>query len=492
MSKFTKFVSHYCSCRWRLCYVSFFTLLLMQTLRVDLSMSLVCMLKTPNRTIDEVDLTLDNEHCSRLDNRTSNGENFEGEFEWSNTLQSNMLAGYFYGYIVTNLLGGVLADKYGGKKVMGASIFSASVLTVLHPSLTRISGYFTLVLRILTGLVSGPMCPAIQSLWGRWAPPSENSILIGISLGGQVVGSIVGLSMSGFLCVYGFDNGWGSIFYVFGGLSLVFSFVWIYVVYDNPNVHPTISEEERSYLNRTIKCKSKVKNVPWKSIMTSTAVWAIIMAHTFINWTIFSFQVILPLYMKEALSIDSKSNGLMSSAPFIGQMIAIPFCGRFADFLRSKNYLSTRSIRVLFQSVSYIGSASLIIVIGFLDCNQTTLAGILFFITGMILTFYVGGFIVNHVDIAPKYAGILYGITNTFAALPGFLAPLTTKALTPNGTRQEWQIALSLCAIFSVCGTIIYAIFARGDVQDWAESDEKSIKTSSNEEETINLNEERP
>ncbi|XP_036368797.1 uncharacterized transporter slc-17.2-like isoform X2 [Octopus sinensis] len=486
MSKFNEFISHYGSCRWRLCYVSFFALLLMQTLRVDLSMSLVCMLKTPNRTIDEVDLTRNNEHCSRSDNRTSNGEDFEGEFEWGNTLQSNMLAGYYYGYIITNLLGGVLADKYGGKRVMGASIFSASLLTILHPSLTRISGYFTLVLRILTGLVSGPMCPAVLSLWGRWAPPLENSVLVAVSFSGLLIGSILGLSISGFLCVYGFDNGWGSIFYIFGGISLVFSCVWFYVIYDTPDVHPTISDKERSYLNKTIIHKGQVKSVPWKRIMCTPAVWALIIAHTFYNWTIISFQLLLPLYMKEALNIDTKSNGLMSSAPFIGQFAAVQFCGRFADILRSKNYLSTRSVRVLFQSVCFLGSASLLIAIGFLDCEQTTLAGILFLFTGICLAFYIGGFNVNHVDIAPRYAGVLIGITNTFGSLPGFLAPLSSKALTPNGTQEEWQIVLALCAALSVFGTIMFAILASGDVQEWAKSQEMP-NSSSKAEESENL-----
>ncbi|GAB1606332.1 uncharacterized transporter slc-17.2-like [Argonauta hians] len=474
MTRFRDFTEKYTSCRWRLCYASFFALLLMQTLRVNLSMSFVCMLKPANHTVevDQVRLDVNDDLCSNSENISSNGKQFTGEFQWSNSLQSNILAGYFYGYVISNLIGGILADKYGGKRVMGVAILSASILTLLQPSMTRISGYFTLVLRILTGIMSGPMGPCIQSLLGRWAPPLENSALLAFCFSGLLFGSITGMSVSGFLCVYGFDNGWGSIFYVFGGVSLLFSFVWFYVVYDSPEVHPNISEKEKSYLKDVIICRNQVKNIPWREIITSPAVWALIISHTCYNWTIMSFQVVLPLYMKEALNINPKSNGFMSSAPFVGQFITVHLWSRLADFFRTKHILSTRSVRVLFQSICFLGSASLLVAIGFLNCNQASLAGILFLFTGMFLAFYIGGFNANHIDVAPRYAGILFGISNTFGSFPGSLVPIFAKALTPNGTQSEWQIVLALCAAFSVFGTIMFAILASGEVQKWAISDD--------------------
>lgn len=459
----------------------------MQTLRVNLSMAFVCMLKTPNFTAIEVNNTRSTQHCpGEVTHNRSSHETYNGEFTWSNNLQANILAGYFYGYTLTNIVGGILADKYGAKKILGFSLVSASTLTLLYPSLSRISGYFTLVLRILTGLVSGPMFPSIQSLFGRWAPLLESSALIGFVFSGQLLGNIVCLSISGFLCVYGFDNGWGSIFYIFGGISLLFSCLWFYFVYDSPELHPSLSQEERSYLNKTVMCKSKVKNIPWKSIWSSSAVWAIIVAHTSYNWTDITLSLLLPLYMKEALNIKTESNGLMSSAPWIGQTISMPFIGKFADFIRSKNCLSTRSVRVLFQTLCFVFSAILFVSIGFLKCDQARLVGFLFLFAGVLWCLYIGGFNVNHLDIAPKYAGILYGITNTFSSLPGFVAPITAKSLTPNGTQAEWQIVLALCAGFSLSGALVYAIMAKGEVQDWAYFREES---STNEREFLNLKE---
>ena len=40
-----------------------------------------------------------------------------------------------------------------------------------------------------------------------------------------------------------------------------------------------------------------------------------------------------------------------------------------------------------------------------------------------------GGFIANHAEIAPNHAGVLMGITNTFANFCGFAAPYVAGLL---------------------------------------------------------------
>lgn len=56
-------------------------------------------------------------------------------FNWSKKEQGVILGAFFYGYICTQLAGGVLATRYGGKWVYGIGVLCTSVLTLRKQSI---------------------------------------------------------------------------------------------------------------------------------------------------------------------------------------------------------------------------------------------------------------------------------------------------------------------------------------------------------------------
>ena len=62
------------------------------------------------------------------------------------------MGSFFYGYIFTQIPGGYLATKFGGKRVFVIGIAATSVLTLLTPFLTHIGTGFLITTRILEGL----------------------------------------------------------------------------------------------------------------------------------------------------------------------------------------------------------------------------------------------------------------------------------------------------------------------------------------------------
>ncbi len=118
-------------------------------------------------------------------------------------------------------------------------------------------GYFTLIVcRFITGLAHGLLWPAISSIFVNWAPPSEKSRLIGIASSGSYVGNVFALELGGYLCVSGFAEGWGSIFYIFGIIGIVWVFLLIVLASDSPINHKFISLSEKEYIVKSINSKS--------------------------------------------------------------------------------------------------------------------------------------------------------------------------------------------------------------------------------------------
>lgn len=87
------------------------------------------------------------------------------------------------------------------------------------------------------------------------------------------------------------------------------------------------------------------------------------------------------------------------------------------------------------------------------------------------------GFAVNHLDLSPKSAGVLMGISNTFATIPGIVSPILTGYITSNKSDDEWRVVFYIAAGIYLIGCVIYWIWASGELQPWSiEAQEKLVK----------------
>jgi len=75
-----------------------------------------------------------------------------GEFNWDANVQGLILGSFFYGYITTQIPGGWLAEKFGGKWLYGLGILCTAILTLLTPIAARTHVYLLLAVRILEGI----------------------------------------------------------------------------------------------------------------------------------------------------------------------------------------------------------------------------------------------------------------------------------------------------------------------------------------------------
>jgi ACS family sodium-dependent inorganic phosphate cotransporter len=78
------------------------------------------------------------------------------------------------------------------------------------------------------------------------------------------------------------------------------------------------------------------------------------------------------------------------------------------------------------------------------------------------------GFSINHLDIAPQYAAILMGISNTIGTIPGIISPQVTGFLVKDRTEEEWQYVFLITACVYLLGAIFYGLMASGRRQDWS------------------------
>jgi len=443
-------------CRWKVkrryivALLAFFGFCNIYMLRVNLSVAVVAM--TSNRTHTYPNGTV---------------ETFP-DFEWDSGTQGLILASFFYGYIITQIPGGYLATKYGGKRIFLYGVTSTSILTILTPPLAHCHTSLLVAARVLAGLCEGVTYPSIHAIWSRWAPPMEQSRITAFAFSGMYMGTVIAMPLAGVLAEY---VNWESIFYVFGLIALLWCLMWWWFVEDSPDQDRSITDQELEYLQNTIGVTDRevACSPPWRAMLTSKPVWAIIIAHFTENWGFYTLLTSLPMFMRDVLEYPLDAAGVLAAFPYILMAVVVQISGYLADTFRADGKLSTTHIRKLFTCGAYLGQSMFMLLTALIMQRGTSTVFLSLALGLGGLTW--AGFGVNHLDVAPKYAAILMGISNTVGTIPGILSPALTGAIIKDRTPEEWRTVFLITAGVYAMGALLYGLLASGEKQEWADGD---------------------
>jgi len=383
------------------------------------------------------------------------------EFGWSQSTVGVIQSSFFWGYLVTQIPGGYLADKYGGKLVLGWGVLAWSMMTFITPYAAAKSFPVLLLSRALLGFGEGVAMPAMNQVVSKWVPSGERSRSLALIYSGMYFGSVIGL----LLCPKMIQQlGWHSVFTIFGALGIVWWLLWNAKIQSSPERSNSISEEERRYIlkQRTDSADSKTtisRQVPWKLLFSKKATWAIIVAHFCTTWGYFVLLTWLPTYFNQHLGLNVASSSFFSVVPWLAMALSSNVGGWCADYLLSRGF-SVTFVRKLMQTIGLMGPALFLSIVSFV---HHPIAAVLCMALALGLgSFAQSGVYANHQDIGPEYAGVLLGISNSFAAIPGIVGVALTGFILDK-TNGAWSIVFGLAIGFYVLGTIVYNTMGTGE-----------------------------
>lgn len=446
--------------RYVVCLMTFFGLFLMYALRLNLSVAIVTM--TSNRSIS-------------LPNGTVVVQ--KANFNWNPKDKGYILSAFFYGYVVAQIPGGWLGGRFGGVPVLGCGVLFAALCTLTIPFFANHGGTMAImVLRTVTGLFQGCTYPCIHAIWSRWAPAEERAKLSSISFLGANSSIVFCWCLYGVLTHY---YGWSLLFYVPGFASLIWCCIWFSCVKSNPKDDNRITEEELNRLQETVVefTDGKNTNYAWKSIFTSKPVWAIIVANFVVSWCDFTMYTELPSYFKDYYGINMNGIGYLS-IPYTVSIFLIPLSGITADWFTKSGY-SVTSVRKNYLILSNIGQACACLLLGY-----STSADVAVILLTMYMSFncvMFGSFHVNHLDIAPSYACLLMGISNTAGCLGGVISPIVTGYILTYQGKEGWCTVFFIMVGLLGFSTVFYVTFASGKLQSWAQQNSQLSKENNSD-----------
>ena len=186
--------------------------------------------------------------------------------------------------------------------------------------------------------------------------------------------------------------------------------------------------------------------------------WAIIVCHFCHNWGTFILLTWMPTYYADVLGFDLFESGFYSVLPWISMAIASNAAGYFADTQLIGKGTSVTFTRKLMQSIGFMGPAVCLSLLSSVNSPQEAVA--LLVISQSCDAFSQSGLYSNHQDIAPRYAGVLLGMSNTAGVLAGVLGTYAVGVILEDGSwDQVWTVAVGLY----VLGTVVWNAFSTGE-----------------------------
>ena len=378
------------------------------------------------------------------------------EMSWDAETQGRVLSSFFLGYLLTQVLGGWLADRFGGKAILGYGVILWSLFTFITPPAAALGLTVLILVRIGMGMGEAVCFPSVYSLVGRWMPVSERSRAIGLNNSCVPLGTVFALLVTPIIVE---NFGWEWAFYLFGFAGLLWWLFWQKLVTAEPETHPRISQIELDEIRaETGGSDNHIDDAPTiRDLLKLRPVWAIIVAHFCTNWSVYVLLSWLPTFVNKGLGVDFASVGILTMLPHICAFFAMNYAGRMADKMISKGMDITK-VRKIMQTLASGGLAVAFLFVG--SVNSVTAAITIMCIGTAFSAFVTGGFLVNHMDIAPRHAGKLMGLTNTAGTLPGIVGVYISGLILQ--ATGSWSLVFQVTAGITLLGLIFYLAFASG------------------------------
>lgn len=377
-----------------------------------------------------------------------------GELGWSLSTQGLVLSAFFWGYLATQVLGGWLADRYGGTRVLGLAVVWWSAFTLLTPP---VAGSLVLLfaVRVGLGMGEGVAFPATYSIIARWIPLPERTRSIAVLGSGIPLGTVVALLVSPWIVQH---FGWPMAFYAFALLGFAWYALWQARVSVDPASDPRIDPRERDYILAHRPPLDGGTPVSWRRLLAHRATWAVIIAHFANNWGVYMILAWLPTYFVRELGVEVSRVGVYAMLPWLTMFVMNNVVGWIADALLNRGVGVTR-LRKLMQTVGFAGPAACLLAVdGVGSAPQAAL-----YIAGALglASFSLAGYGTNHLDIGPRYAGVLLGFSNTAATIPGIVGVALTGWILD--TTGSWSVVFGLAAVIYGLGLACWLAMGTGE-----------------------------
>jgi ACS family glucarate transporter-like MFS transporter len=270
-----------------------------------------------------------------------------------------VLAAFSLGYAFFQTPSGIMADKYGPRKILASIVTIWSVFTALTGAAWNFISL--LVVRFLFGAGEAGAFPGMSRAIYNWFPLKERGIVTGINFSGSRLGAAFALPFVAWLIN---DYGWRTTFMVLGCVGILWALGWYSLFRDKPEDHKGISAAEKEYILATRQEKQVAltkERINFGQLMKSKNLWLAMGQYFCSNFTFFFALTWLFPHIKQEYGLATIEAGFYTAVPLIFGAFGNWFSGWSIDRIFkagkwNKSRIFPASLGFAFAAIGLLGS----------------------------------------------------------------------------------------------------------------------------------------
>ena len=398
------------------------------------------------------------------------GSELSKELGLSRVAMGYAFSAFGWAYVVGQLPGGWLLDRFGSKRVYAFSILAWSLFTFLQGFIgafavgTAIIALFSL--RFLLGLAEAPSFPGNGRIVAAWFPTAERGTASAIFNSAQYFSTALFAPFTGWLA---YTFGWPYVFWVMGVIGVLLGLIWLRTIY-SPRDHPRISAGEFDHIQRGGGLVDMDRPAPARltdagpkpnylgQLLRTRMLLGVYIGQYCITTITYFFLTWFPLYLVQQRGMSILNAGLAASLPAICGFIGGILGGLISDRLLKRGFSLTVARKIPIVTGMLLSTSMIL-------CNYVGSSTVIVAI--MALAFFgkgigsLGWAVVS--DTSPKQiAGLSGGLFNTF----GNVAAITTPIII--GYIVQWTDSYNGALVFVAANAvtaIVAYLFIVGDIK---------------------------
>ncbi|MBS0352000.1 MAG: MFS transporter [Proteobacteria bacterium] len=243
----------------------------------------------------------------------------ETTFHLNNADFGLISSAFGFGFIIMIIIGGVLADHHGARKIWSLFAIMWSVACILLGS--AIGFYSLFIYRLLLGAAEAPGFPCYMRVIVDWFPQRQRTRAFALASSAVAFSSVVGAPLTTHLIV---RFNWRITFYILGALGIIWALVWYTFYRDN------------------LKKALPPKKITWKFLLFTPTLLANQTAFFVFSYVQFFALVWLPGYLLQIYHLPLTQVGLFLIVPWLTAGVFLILGGILSDILLTK----TQSLRI--------------------------------------------------------------------------------------------------------------------------------------------------